>query len=485
MKHAAHRGTIDSLTRRTRRALAVAPLLVSLPLLAQQDGKLTPGLAARKATAAVNFQNTLTLSKCGLTYTQASAKLAKRNDGTTFPAVPEPAPLAISGIPANATIEKAYLWWMVEGGTTGSASVSFQSLAGPAQTVAATLTGSDAGGKCWGRGGTSGWRADVTSLITPPFNGTYRVSGLPVSAPGPDTDGVTLFIAYSVPGTGAKGTLVVNDGLIDSLGTAVSQPLSGAQAACQDATAHTFVLLSDFQQLGSHLELNGGPPTTFNEKFWNWEDQATPVPPVSPTTVLPNNSDCIGWQVLGLSSRCTAAECNPCQPVTINARKQYAAKFVCHRALENPLQVVKGYYGTTLNVHNPGFCFQPHFHPGNLEKLSSPIPIQEVPWDPCPPVRFAKKVAVALPGQQPGKISNFKFASLRPDQAFQVDCADILSIAGAPAGSFLEGFVVIESEAPLDVTAVYSARPLNGEVSALEIKEVPERDVSAQVSFCQ
>src|SRR5690242_6643669 len=35
------------------------------------------------------------------------------------------------------------------------------------------------------------------------------------------------------------------------------------------------------------------------------------------------------------------------------ARYQYAAKFVCGTAGENPLQVVKGTYATAMNVHNP------------------------------------------------------------------------------------------------------------------------------------
>lgn len=468
-----------------RTFLVATLLLVSVVLSGQEGGVISPATAKSKpAITLPPLSTTFKLTKCGLTYTQASAKLAVRNDGTQFPAVMQPASLTISNIPPTATIEKAYLWWVVEKQTGGSSSVTLQKPAGPSQTFAGTLIGSDSGGKCWGTGSsTSGWRADVTSFITSPYNGVYKVSGLPVaplSAILPDTDGVTLFIAYSIPGTGQSGTLVVNDGLIVTQGIPVTQQIGGFQSSCQDPGARSFMLLSDFQQNGSTLSFNSGAATTFNEEFWDWEEQTTTVAAGQSTSTSQINpiGDCVAWQVHGISYRCADATCKPCQQVTINARKQYAAKFVCYRVpSENPLQVVRGVYGTTLNVHNPAICPQHPFE--NPDDPPHDLLIK------CPPVRFAKKVAVALPGQKPGKISNFRLASLKVDEAFQIDCADILSIAGVPPGSFLEGFVVIDSEGPLDVTAVYTARPLSGQVSTIDVEDVRERDVNAVVTFCQ
>lgn len=463
---------------------AAAVLLASIAVMAQQ-GVVTPGRAARAAAVvAPNLKTTFTLTKCGLTYVQVSAKLAQRNNNSTFPAVAQPVPFTIAGIPANATIEKAYLWWVVENQTGGTSSVVFKNPISQVNTVQGTLIGTDAGGKCWS-GGTASFRADVTNFIPPPYVGPYSVTGLPVSSTaGPDTDGVTLFIAYSVPGTGRTGTVIVNDGLIDSIGANVSQQIGGFVAACTDPTARTFVQLADFQKLNSTISVNGGPALTFNEEFWDWEQQTAPVTAgqTSSTTQIATNGDCYAWQVLGISYSCPETECKPCQPVTVNARKQYAAKFVCHRAAEKPLQVVNGYYGTTLNVHNPAICQEPQTA-NDLDDVTRQ-PIGDPPNAECAPVRFAKKVAIALPGQKPGKISNFRLASLKPDQAFQIDCADILSIAGVSAGSFLDGFVVIDSEGPLDITAVYTARPVNGEVSTLDVEDVRERDVNAKVTFC-
>jgi subtilisin family serine protease len=105
---------------------------------------------------------------------------------------------------------------------------------------------------------------------------------------------------------------------------------------------------------------------------------------------------------------------------------QYAAKFVCGRSTGEA--VAPGIYFTAVNVHNP---------------------TNEA-------VRFRKKVAVALPGERPGSVSEFSDAKLGPDQAFEIDCQDIRRHAQTREG-FLKGFAVIESDVELDVVAVYTA----------------------------
>src|SRR5579864_1005277 len=73
---------------------------------------------------------------------------------------------------------------------------------------------------------------------------------------------------------------------------------------------------------------------------------------------------------------------------------EYAVKFVCGKP-EAPV-VAPGEYFTAINVHNPSYR----------------------------PVGFRKKVAVALPGEKPGPISEFFEAHLNPDQALEIDCPD-------------------------------------------------------------
>jgi hypothetical protein len=133
------------------------------------------------------------------------------------------------------------------------------------------------------------------------------------------------------------------------------------------------------------------------------------------------------------------------------ARYQYAGKFVCGTSGENPLQVVKGTYATAMNVHNPALGQD---------------------------VTFIKKVAVAFPEQRIGPVSPFILATLGPDQAFEVDCPEMIRMAastGIPVPMFLKGFFVILTPMPLDVTAVYTARPTDGQVSTMDIEVIQPR----------
>ncbi|HEY6249276.1 MAG TPA: hypothetical protein VI685_04910, partial [Candidatus Angelobacter sp.] len=120
---------------------------------------------------------------------------------------------------------------------------------------------------------------------------------------------------------------------------------------------------------------------------------------------------------------------------------EYAVKFVCGTP-EFPV-VAPGQYFTAINVHNPGVL----------------------------PALFLKKIAVALPGERPGPVSRFFPAQLRPDEALEIDCPDILK--HAHTAGFLKGFVVIETLSELDVVAVYSAG--HPRVETLDVERVRPR----------
>lgn len=127
------------------------------------------------------------------------------------------------------------------------------------------------------------------------------------------------------------------------------------------------------------------------------------------------------------------------ETVTLKTKFQYAVKFVCgdpqhaSGAADETQPVARGQYATAINVHNP------------FDR----------------DVEFAKKVAIALPGQQHGEVSQFVKASLGSDQAFEIDCPEIRNIANKAnltTDPFLKGFVVIRTSTELDVTAVYTVR---------------------------
>ena len=124
---------------------------------------------------------------------------------------------------------------------------------------------------------------------------------------------------------------------------------------------------------------------------------------------------------------------------------EYAVKFVCGKP-EVPV-VAPGDYFTAINVHNPNNRV----------------------------VNFRKKIAVALPGEKGGPISKFYEATLKPDQALEIDCPDILR--HAEAQSFLKGFVVIETPWELDVVAVYTAG--HPQVETMEVEHVKPRTIQA------
>jgi hypothetical protein len=108
-------------------------------------------------------------------------------------------------------------------------------------------------------------------------------------------------------------------------------------------------------------------------------------------------------------------------------------------------RVAPGRYFTTVNIHNPS------------ER----------------PVTARFKVAVALPGK-PGPISRFVNFRLGSDAAISIDCTQLLDRLGVTSG-FTDGFIVIESEAELDVVAVYTAAGATGKVETLKTERVPGR----------
>lgn len=111
----------------------------------------------------------------------------------------------ISGIPATiaglpTTVVSANLYWSVltnDGDPPGTgSSVMFNGNA-----ITGTNLGTAATTPCFPQTHTTAYRADVTSLVTSPGNGTYTVSGFAGGPNGPSdyTEGATLQIVWSNP----------------------------------------------------------------------------------------------------------------------------------------------------------------------------------------------------------------------------------------------------------------------------------------------
>ncbi len=126
-------------------------------------------------------------------------------------------------------------------------------------------------------------------------------------------------------------------------------------------------------------------------------------------------------------------------------RFQYAAKFICWSnipgtSLENRA-FLPGNYQTIVNIHNP--------------------------W--TKPVKLRVKIA------WPIEISKFLPFELKPDAVLTLSCEQIREFGIHLIHGF-EGFMVVESAASLDVTAVYMAGSKEA-VTSIDIEDIRERKI--------
>lgn len=151
-----------------------------------------------------------------------------------------------------------------------------------------------------------------------------------------------------------------------------------------------------------------------------------------------------------------------------NWKYEYAAKIVCgFQSDPKDMRLARGFYGTAINIHNP-----------NPEG-----------------VRFFKKLALTFPPdeQAPGQVMPIGNDCLEYDEALEVDCIDIkrrLFPNGFPPPGYIKGFLIIQSNKSLDVTAVYTTAGLDkqGNVSnhsGIDVEQICERRrVSKPGSAC-
>jgi hypothetical protein len=141
----------------------------------------------------------------------------------------------------------------------------------------------------------------------------------------------------------------------------------------------------------------------------------------------------------------TAAQTN-----TVN---QYAAKFVCGKG-DGALAAL-GQYFTIINVHNPS---------------------------PNADINFRKKFALGDSDERVGRKTRFWPESLHADEVMGIDCPNIYKHTEFAEGTFIEGYVVIESRRELDVISVYTAG--GDHVEAFHTERVPFRKVPFVAETC-
>jgi hypothetical protein len=143
-----------------------------------------------------------------------------------------------------------------------------------------------------------------------------------------------------------------------------------------------------------------------------------------------------------------------CCRLPFQPRFQYAAKFICGRNDQDVHRVLPGFYATAVNIHNPS----------------------------AKNVTFRKKIALTYPpaAQIAGEVSGFIYHEIKGDEALAVDCEEIpTEFFGGPVAPYVKGYLVIESDRSIDVTAVYTASPMTPgtkpEAASEDVEHVPER----------
>jgi hypothetical protein len=133
---------------------------------------------------------------------------------------------------------------------------------------------------------------------------------------------------------------------------------------------------------------------------------------------------------------------------------QYVVKFTCGENGGDPTRVVGGSYATAVSLYNPGEA----------------------------DVTLRKSLALAYPPveQAAGEVSEQIEDLLVPGTALQIDCEEIQNEfvfpVPPPLTDHVQGFLVIESNRPLHVEAVYTAAGAGGDVS-VDVERIAERRV--------
>jgi hypothetical protein len=150
-----------------------------------------------------------------------------------------------------------------------------------------------------------------------------------------------------------------------------------------------------------------------------------------------------------MSSGCQCGQCGQAPVACVN-EFQYAVKIVCGEVKPaDNTPVAPGRYWTAVNIHNP---------------------------DKCKNANFWVKVGIARLDLQSPVSQYFGPLPLRPDGMIELDCPLIRAIAGllvSPPPAFVKGFMVLKSDIPLDVVAVYTGSAGSAGGNSFHTERVP------------
>jgi hypothetical protein len=158
----------------------------------------------------------------------------------------------ITGIPANATVVQAFLYWgMLDNGLEPS--LGQLSLNSTPVTGIVIGSGPDT---CWGRSNSFTFRADVTSLVK--GNGAYALTGV-ASGGNILGEGASLVVIYQLDGAPVKTVLLDDGNLSMPLGTSSGTASFTGFSARAPVSAQTTFMVGD----GQAVQFGHQTPTVF------------------------------------------------------------------------------------------------------------------------------------------------------------------------------------------------------------------------------
>ncbi len=159
------------------------------------------------------------------------------------------APLQVMGLPQDAVIVHAWLYWAVIGTTTTTVNLNGVPVTGKILGITPDT--------CWSIGINTMYRADVTSMIL--GNGTYTITGLPSALSGPDSQGVSLAVIYRDPNDSKTNFIEIKDGAYYQQGVPVVTMLEKVPHPMGYESAKVTHFVADAQPAADSLTINGVP----------------------------------------------------------------------------------------------------------------------------------------------------------------------------------------------------------------------------------
>ena len=216
----------------------------------------------------------------------------------------------ISGLPANATVREAFLYW---GFLDNGESASLKNLNFKGTPITATLIGSGPD-TCWGRSNSFSYRADVTALVS--GNGAYTVTDV-ASGGVILAQGASLVVLYENAGDPTRNVILMDGNVVFPQFLTATTTISGFVAA-DPVSAKTTFAVGDGQPFPETASVTGSAgTTTFANPFEGgdgplWDTDTFDVSPqVAPgnapaSVTVSIGSDCLMWVAQAFSVTTTA-----------------------------------------------------------------------------------------------------------------------------------------------------------------------------------